>query len=311
VKGSQRDFPVVVFGPVVEAQDRRHGVVRPRPIERGHRIHATGAKHDDLHARALATKTAKTHKNKASARTKSGFGRFCGFACLLVAQPLIIAHRGASAEKPENTLAAFRRALALNVDGIELDVQLSRDGVPVVFHDATLRRLTGQPGRLTAKTWTQLQALRVHGTESIPHLTDVLVLTRGRAVVQIELKRAAAVAPVVRAIRRARAAENVILASFDLTLVREAARLAPTIPRMLITTGRGGPAAILRQMASSGAVGVSIDHRAVTSRAYVEYFRARGISLWCWTVNDARSARRLAGWGVAGLLGDNPVLLRV
>jgi glycerophosphoryl diester phosphodiesterase len=228
-----------------------------------------------------------------------------------VAQPLIIAHRGASAEQPENTLAAFRRALALKVDGIELDVQLTRDGVPVVFHDATLRRLTGQPGRLAAKTWRSLETLRVHSTEPIPRLTDVLALTRGHAVVQIELKRGAAVAPVLRAIRAARATDWVILASFELGLLRDAARLAPTVPRMLITTGRGGPTTILRQMAGVGAGGVSVDHRAVTARAFVETFRARGVALWCWTVNDARTARRLAGWGVAGLLGDNPVLLRV
>lgn len=226
-------------------------------------------------------------------------------------QPLIIAHRGASTEQPENTLAAFRRALVLKVDGIELDVQLTRDGVPVVFHDATLRRLTGQPGRLTAKTWGDLQTLRVHGTEPIPRLTDVLALTRGHAVVQIELKRGAAVAPVLRAIRAARATDWVILASFELGLLRDAARLAPTIPRMLITTGRGGPTTILRQMAAVGAGGVSVDHRAVTGRSFVETFRARGVALWCWTVNDARIVRRLAGWGVAGLLGDNPVLLRV
>ncbi|MES1168290.1 MAG: glycerophosphodiester phosphodiesterase family protein, partial [Oleiharenicola lentus] len=66
--------------------------------------------------------------------------------------PLIIAHRGASAEKPENTIAAFRRALALEVDGIELDVHVTKDGVPVVFHDAQLRRLTGVRGRLDRQT---------------------------------------------------------------------------------------------------------------------------------------------------------------
>jgi len=94
-----------------------------------------------------------------------------------VAKPLIIAHRGASAEAPENTLAAFRRALALGVDSIELDVQVTTDGVPVVFHDASLQRLTGKRGRLTEKSWPKLTLLRVHATESIPRLVDVLRLT--------------------------------------------------------------------------------------------------------------------------------------
>lgn len=227
-----------------------------------------------------------------------------------VAVPLIIAHRGASAEAPENTLAAFRRALALKVDGIELDVQLTRDGVPVVFHDASLRRLTGSRSRLTEKSADELANLRVRGTEPIPRLVEVLCLTRGRAVVQIELKAGVAVAPVIRAIKSSRATAWVILASFEPALVRESLRLAPAVPRMLISTGRSAPAALARQLASLGARGLSVNHRAVRSAAWVEYFHARGYSVWCWTVNDDRTARRLAGWGIDGLLGDNPALLK-
>ena len=123
-----------------------------------------------------------------------------------MANPLLIAHRGASAEKPENTLGAFRRALALGVDGIELDVRVTRDGVPVVFHDASLRRLTGEPGRIATRTSRELKTLRVLGAGSIPRLAAVLSLVRGRAILQIELKRGTEVAPVIRAVRRAKAA---------------------------------------------------------------------------------------------------------
>jgi glycerophosphoryl diester phosphodiesterase len=227
-----------------------------------------------------------------------------------VATPLIIAHRGASAAAPENTLAAFRRALALKVDGIELDVQLTRDGVPVVFHDATLPRLTGIGGRLTAKSWPELAALRIEGTERIPRLVEVLRLTRGRAQVQIELKAGTAVAPVVQAIRSARATNHVILASFVPGLVRDALRLAPTVPRMLITEGRTRPAILIRQLKALRACGLSVHHRAVRNAAWVQYFQSRGYLVWCWTVNDASLARRLAGWGINGLLGDNPALLQ-
>ncbi|MBI2813476.1 MAG: glycerophosphodiester phosphodiesterase [Opitutae bacterium] len=223
---------------------------------------------------------------------------------------LVIAHRGASAEKPENTLAAFRRALALKADGIELDVQVTRDGVPAVFHDAGLRRLTGRPGRLADHTWRELKELRVAGTEPIPRLADALALVRGRAVVQIELKRGATVAPVVRAVRRARATRWVILASFEAPLVRAAAKLAPDIPRMLISAGRGGAGKLLRQMTAAGAGGLSLRHRAVRNRAMVAAIHAGGATLWCWTVNDAATARRLAEWGVGALIGDNPGLLR-
>ncbi len=223
---------------------------------------------------------------------------------------LVIAHRGASAEKPENTLAAFRRALALKVDGIELDVQVTADGVPVVFHDSSLRRLTGQSGRLSNQTWRRLKNLRVAGTEPIPRLTAVLALVRGRALVQIELKRGVTVSRVVRTIRRARAERWVILASFEAKLVREAGKLAPAIPRMLISEGRGEAKKLLRQVATAGAGGLSLHFKAVRNRAMVQAIQAGGATLWCWTVNDAAIARRLAGWGVDALLGDNPDLLR-
>ena len=229
---------------------------------------------------------------------------------LFVASPLLIAHRGASAEAPENTLAAFRRALALKVDGLELDVQTTRDGVAVVFHDATLRRLTGEPGRVVAQTWRALQKLRVNRTEPIPRLVDVLRLTRSRTVVQIELKRGVVVAPVIRAIRTARAAKWVILASFEPRLVREAARLAPTIPRMLIAEGGGTAGQLLRRMVAAGAAGLSLNYRTVRNRGFVKTIQAGGASLWCWTVNRPADMRRLAGWGVNGLLSDNPALLK-
>lgn len=227
----------------------------------------------------------------------------------MVAKPLVIAHRGASAEAPENTLAAFRRALALKVDGLELDVQVTRDGVPVVFHDQALRRLTGAPRRLATQTWRELKELRVHGTDPIPRLATVLALVRGRAVVQIELKRGAPVAPVVRTIRRARASPWVILASFELALVRSARRLAPDIPRMLITEGHD-LAKLRRAMTTLGAVGLSLHHRAVRNRAIVEEIHRHGGTVWCWTINTAPAMRRLAARGVDAILSDNPALLK-
>ena len=228
-----------------------------------------------------------------------------------MSNPVIVAHRGASATAPENTLTAFHQAIALKADGIELDVQISRDGVPVVFHDDSLRRLTGKPGKMTAKTWFELQTLRVLGSdERIPRLTEVLALTRGRVVVQIELKRGVQVAPVVAAIRQARAASWVILASFEVNLVREAAELAVRIPRMLISEGRRSQKTVLRQLIECKASGLSVNYRAVRDRKYVAYFQALGFSVWCWTVNDRRVAKRLIAWEIDGLLGDNPALLR-
>ena len=234
-----------------------------------------------------------------------------------MARPLFIAHRGASAEAPENTLAAFARALAAGADGVELDVQVTADGVPVVCHDATLRRLTGRPGTIARLTRDQLRAVRIRG-EPLPTLADVLALLAGRAVAQIEIKHGVPVAPVVRAVQRARAAGAAIFASFDAAVVAEARGLAPGVPRMLICGHRrlrpAGPAArveaLVPILAALGAAGVSLDWRAVRAPGFIPALKSRGPCVWCWTVNDPRLMRRLADWGADAILSDDPALLR-
>jgi glycerophosphoryl diester phosphodiesterase len=234
-----------------------------------------------------------------------------------MACPLFIAHRGASAEAPENTLAAFRRALALGVDGIELDVQVTRDGVPMVFHDTSLVRLTGRRGRIAQFTRRELREIHVRG-EAIPALTEVLALTRDCCVVQVELKRATPVAPVVEAIRRSRAGDAVILASFEPKLVAEARVRAPHLPRMLIHEGGGrgqtAPRARVHRLtsvlATLGAAGVSLNYQAIPSVKFVAALKRHGFCVWCWTVNQPRVMLRLARWGADALLSDDPALLK-
>lgn len=224
-------------------------------------------------------------------------------------RPLRIAHRGASAEKPENTLAAFHRALAHRSDGVELDVHVTCDGVPVVIHDATLRRLTGAPGRVAATPWYELRNRRVRG-EPIPRLADVLARVRRRTIVQIEIKSATAVTPTVRAVRNARAERRVLFSSLAPGIVLAVRRLAPEIPRMLISTGRRAVSGLLRQLTALDAVGVCVHHHAVASADWVGRFHAHGFSVWCWTVNHPGAMRRLAEHGVDAIISDDPALLR-
>lgn len=232
-------------------------------------------------------------------------------------RPLFIAHRGASAEAPENTLAAFRRALALGVDGIELDVQVSRDGVPVVFHDATLVRLTGRRGRIAQFTARELRPMRAGG-EPIPTLAAVLALTRSRVIVQVEIKRGVPVAPVVQSVRQAHAADCVVLASLVPAQLAAARALAPRLPRMLIHPGAGPGQAtpearacgLAGVLANLGAGGVSLDYRSIRSAAFISALKRRGFCVWCWTVNDSRAMLRLAAWGADAMLSDDPALLR-
>jgi glycerophosphoryl diester phosphodiesterase len=102
---------------------------------------------------------------------------------------LIVAHRGLSAEEPENTMRSFRRAAEVGCDLIELDVHLSHDDIPVVIHDETLERTTNGSGRVADHTWAQLQALDAGRGERIPALEDVIAwAVKGSIALSVELK---------------------------------------------------------------------------------------------------------------------------
>jgi glycerophosphoryl diester phosphodiesterase len=147
----------------------------------------------------------------------------------LTARP--IAHRGyhdLSHGRPENTLAAFEAAVAAGY-GIECDLQLSADGIPVVFHDDNLQRLVGEAGAVSARTADELRTLAVLGTtERIPTLDDLLALVAGRVPLLIEMKPAAHHAPALAQETIARLSEysgRAAVMSFDRSLLA-AARVA-------------------------------------------------------------------------------------
>src|SRR5262245_39979831 len=139
-------------------------------------------------------------------------------------RPLVFAHRGGSALAPENTIAAFDNGLALGADGIELDVHLSRDGVPVVHHDRTLNRMTTLDGPVAARTADEL------GRAGVPALAAVLVRYRDtRIIIELKVNDAALAGAVVADVRRAGADDRVCLGSFGLRVLREVRRIAPAI----------------------------------------------------------------------------------
>ncbi len=130
----------------------------------------------------------------------------------------VYGHRGASAEFPENTLAAFRRALELGVAGIELDVHLSADGVPVVIHDETVDRTTNGEGAVAGLTVAHLRELDAGQGEYVPTLAEVLDLVGDRVHVDIEVKANAAGEAVLREVRGRDT--RWVISSFDWDVLR-------------------------------------------------------------------------------------------
>jgi glycerophosphoryl diester phosphodiesterase len=148
-----------------------------------------------------------------------------------------IAHRGASAYEPENTLRAFERAIAMGATMIELDVYMTRDGHVAVSHDADLSRVATSAGRIQAMTRAEIKQIDVGQGERIPTLDEVIDHVRGRAELYIELKGQWTPEPVVRTLHSMAFSDSAIVGSFYPWLPQKVKFLAPTV-RTSVLIGR-------------------------------------------------------------------------
>ncbi len=226
-------------------------------------------------------------------------------------RPLVFAHRGGSALAPENTVEAFANGLALGADGIELDVHLSRDGVVVVHHDATVDRTTKGSGAVAALTAAELDRLHV------PALADVLARFRdARVIIELKVNSAEMAAAVVDVVRRADAVDRVCLGSFGVRVLRAARALEPAMATSaareevrwaLYRSWVGWP------MPRGAYVGFQVPEFAgatrVVSRRFVDAAHRAGHGVQVWTVDTEEAARRLLSFGVDALITDRPNLI--
>ena len=233
-------------------------------------------------------------------------------------KPLVFGHRGARQAAPENTLAAFRKALEMGADGIELDVMLSADGVPVVIHDSTLERTTNGNGRVEERPLDQLRELDAGGHfspqfrgEPIPTLAEVLDAFGGALRINIELKSRSSAddgleARVVELVRARALDSSVIFSSFNPLSLWRARRLAPEIRRGLLYA-RDMPIYLSRAWAAPflGLDAVHPEAGMVDAR-YMRWARSKGYHVNVWTVNEPPEMLRLIEVGVDMLITDRP-----
>jgi len=132
----------------------------------------------------------------------------------------VVGHRGAAGLEPENTLRSIRKAIDLGVDSVEIDVRVTRDGYLVVIHDETVDRTTNGHGYVKDLTFNEIRQPDAGKGEKIPTLEEVLNLTKGKVVLQIELKAREATEPTVHLIERNNAERDVIIISFMHDLLR-------------------------------------------------------------------------------------------
>ncbi len=230
--------------------------------------------------------------------------------------PLVIAHRGASAYAPENTIAAFELAVRQGADMIELDVQRSADGVLVVFHDDTTERWDGQRRLAAACTLAELLALDIGG-ERVATLAEVCAFARERGVrLNVELKGAGFGADVARMLRAERIEELVLISSFVEAALHEFAAANPRIPRAyLMGTDTWRPDVRFREawpfgaLRRTGAVAWHPTAELPFIDMLVPRVRRAGYQVNVWTVDDPVTMRRLIGLSVDGIITNVPDVL--
>jgi glycerophosphoryl diester phosphodiesterase len=224
--------------------------------------------------------------------------------------PIAFAHRGASPDGRENTLAAVERVVRLGFTHLETDVRVSRDGVPLLMHDPSLDRTTDRTGAVADLDWDEIDRARVGGTEPVARL-DELLATFPDLRVNLHVKVAAAVPPLADAVTRAHALDRVCVAAFQDRYVAAArALLGPGLCTALGTRGvialklasrRGGR---VRATALCAQVPSRVGRLHVVDEHFVRAAHRSGMAVHVWTINDPAEMRRLLDLGVDGIMSD-------
>jgi glycerophosphoryl diester phosphodiesterase len=240
--------------------------------------------------------------------------------------PLIIGHRGASAVAPENTIAAFREAIAAGADGIEFDVRLTKDRIPVIIHDSTLHRTAGLRSRVIDSTWSDLKSVDVgswfpHGNftnEPLPSLEQLFTLFKDNDLgLYLEMKcdSQSEHLPLAQAccdlINRFSFKQRVIVECFDLRAleviktidaeIKTAALFQPSLSQPSLLSDQR----IIDQAIAIQASAVALHHR-LARRSLVEKAKSAGLHVAVWTVDDPAWVERARSMEIDALITNDP-----
>jgi glycerophosphoryl diester phosphodiesterase len=227
---------------------------------------------------------------------------------------LVIAHRGASGHAPENTLAAFKKAVALGATFIETDLQLSRDARFVAFHDVILNRTTNGQGSVHDMTLAELRRLDAgswfgseYAGERIPTLEEILAFSKKNDVVfYLELKPGGSWGgehALIGALRESGEIPRAVVISFDASIVLSLRKIEPTLMTGLLYDGQiENP---LEKAVEVGARQLLVRGDLVTP-ALLAGAKKKDLQVVCWTVNHPAHMRLLIAAGIDGIMSDYP-----
>jgi glycerophosphoryl diester phosphodiesterase len=252
-----------------------------------------------------------------------------------MSRPLIIGHRGASAVAPENTMAAFKEAIAVGADGIEFDVRLTRDGMPVVVHDSTLRRTAGLSARIADLTWPELMKIdvgswfaqkkklppRSFAKETVPSLQQLFTLFQSNSLVLcLEMKcdspseQEPLAAACCKLVEDNSLTKRVIIECFDLAALEIVRNINPEIKTAaLFEPSLSRPSLLLDQsiLSRARAVGASVlaPHHSLARTGLVEKAKLAGLEVAVWTVDDPTWIEHARSIGIDALITNNPAAM--
>lgn len=237
--------------------------------------------------------------------------------------PLALAHRGGAAEAPENSLSAFARVVELGFEYIETDVRATADGVPVVFHDERLDRVTDRIGRVRELPYAHVTRARVGGADPVASMADVLAAFPDTRF-NIDIKEDHALRPMLELLASGDYFDRVCIASFSwsrLRAVRAAfgdrvcTALAPQEVAALVSRSRLRHVnAADRFIFPSGPIAVQVPRRTarlpIITPAFLRAAHSRGWPVHAWTIDDAHEMQALLQMGVQGIVTDRPSVLK-
>jgi glycerophosphoryl diester phosphodiesterase len=243
-------------------------------------------------------------------------------------RPLAFAHRGGAAHAPENSWTAFEHAVKLGYAFLETDARATSDGKLMAFHDRTLERVTGAQGPIGVKSYREVAALRVAGSEPIPLIEDLLGAWPDVRF-NVDLKDEAGIALLPGVLRRTGAWDRVCVTSFSGARLRAARKLldhpvcmatspaAIAAVRCSIGTGLAGPGRaqgpparlLARRLAQAGARCTQVPGRVATA-SFIRRAHALGLDVHVWTINDRSAMIRFLDRGADGIMTDDVETLR-
>ena len=221
-----------------------------------------------------------------------------------------IAHRGASVDRPENTLAAFEEAIRQGADVIEADVRTTSDGELLIISDTLLDRTTNATGPVRGTDYARARSLDAGRGERIPTPDEVLELARGRARVTFDIKDPEAVEGLVAMVAELEMADSVTYSTFDPEIAERLHTIGVMSPVMQVVDSAAAVASLATGHAGAGQAisGIGVP-AALVSAGLTDRLHRHGFAVFAWTVDDVGEMERLVRTGVNGILTNRPGVL--